>query len=214
MCLAAPPSYPSSVLMNAIPAKVAGVGRLAMVVPTPDGIINPLVLVAARLAGIDEIYRIGGAQAVAALAFGTKTVAGVDKIVGPGNAWVAEAKRQVFGIVGIDMIAGPSEVLIVADAQNNPDWIAIDLLAQAEHDVSAQSILITDNTQFADSVEAAVQTQLKTLPRADIASQSWGDFGAIIIVNDLEQSVNLIDAIAALNIWKLQSVIPKRCFSA
>ncbi len=190
-------SYPSSVLMNAIPAKVAGVGRLAMVVPTPDGVINPLVLAAARLADIDEIYRIGGAQAIAALAYGTRTISPVAKIVGPGNAWVAAAKKQVFGTVGIDMIAGPSEILIVADANNNPDWIAIDLLAQAEHDASAQSILITDDVNFAGQVAACVEQQLKTLPRSQIASASWRDFGAIIVVDQLENAVPLIDAIAA-----------------
>lgn len=189
-------SYPSSVLMNAIPAVVAGVDRLTMVVPTPDGKINPLVLAAARLAGVDEIYRIGGAQAVAALAYGTKTIAPVAKIVGPGNAWVAAAKRQVFGKVGIDMIAGPSEILVVADGENDPDWIAIDLLAQAEHDVSAQSILITDSTDFAEAVEAAVERQLERLPRAQIAGQSWQDFGAIITVDHLDNAIDLIDAIA------------------
>ncbi|MCF6322329.1 MAG: histidinol dehydrogenase [Rhizobiaceae bacterium] len=189
-------SYPSSVLMNAIPAKVAGVERLAMVVPTPDGEISPLVLAAARLAGVDEIYRIGGAQAIAALAYGTNSIAPVDKIVGPGNAYVAAAKRQVFGRVGIDMIAGPSEVLIVADKDNDPDWIAVDLLAQAEHDVSAQSILISDNAVFADAVEEAVERQLKTLPRADIARTSWQDFGAIIVVNHFDQAIKLINTIA------------------
>ncbi len=190
-------SYPSSVLMNAIPAKVAGVERLAMVVPTPDGKINPLVLAAAQLAGVNEVYRVGGAQAIAALAYGTKSIMPVSKIVGPGNAWVAAAKRQVFGTVGIDMIAGPSEILVVADGDNNPDWIAIDLLAQAEHDVSAQSILITDDADFARDVEDAVERQLSTLPRAQIARTSWRDFGAVIIVENLEQSIPLIDAIAA-----------------
>lgn len=165
-------AYPSSVLMNAIPAKVAGVERLVMVVPTPDGVVNAQVLTAARMAGVSEIYRIGGAQAVAALAFGTETIAPVAKIVGPGNAFVAAAKRQVFGVVGIDMIAGPSEVLILADADNDPAWIAADLLAQAEHDTSAQSILITDDVVFARSVEAAVESQLKTLPKAAIAGES------------------------------------------
>jgi histidinol dehydrogenase len=190
-------NYPSSVLMNAIPAKVAGVGRVAMVVPTPDGIINPLVLAAARLADVDEIYRVGGAQAIAALAYGTKTIAPVAKIVGPGNAWVAAAKRQVFGVVGIDMIAGPSEILIVADANNNPDWIAMDLLAQAEHDTSAQSILITDDADFANQVAVSVERLVKTLPRNEIAEASWQNFGAIIVVDDLENSIGLIDAIAA-----------------
>ena len=190
-------NYPSSVLMNAIPAKVAGVGRVAMVVPTPDGIINPLVLAAARLADVDEIYRIGGAQAIAALAYGTPTIAPVAKIVGPGNAWVAAAKRQVFGVVGIDMIAGPSEVLVVADGDNNADWIAMDLLAQAEHDASAQSILITDDADFADQVARSVERQVKTLPRHEIAAASWQNFGAIIVVDDLDNSIALIDAIAA-----------------
>lgn len=189
-------SYPSSVLMNAVPAKVAGVERIVMVVPSPDGILNPLVLAAAHLAGVSEIYRIGGAQAVAALAYGTDTITPVVKIVGPGNAYVAAAKRQVFGKVGIDMIAGPSEILVVADATNDPDWIAVDLLAQAEHDVSAQSILITDNSEFGDRVEAAIEYQLKTLPRKEIASTSWQDFGAIIIVDNLDQAPELIDRIA------------------
>lgn len=189
-------SYPSSVLMNAIPAKVAGVERLAMVVPMPDGEVDPLVLVAAEIAGVDEIYRIGGAQAVAALAFGTETIAPVAKIVGPGNAYVAAAKRQVFGTVGIDMIAGPSEVLVVADADNNPDWIAADLLAQAEHDTCAQSILITDDAGLADAVEAAVAAQLKTLARAEIAGASWSDFGAVIVVSRLDEAVRLVDALA------------------
>ena len=189
-------AYPSSVLMNALPAKVAGVERLVMVVPTPDGVLNPLVLAAARTAGVDEIYRIGGAQAVGALAYGTKTIAPVDKIVGPGNAYVAAAKRQVFGTVGIDMIAGPSEILFVADAENDPDWIAADLLSQAEHDTAAQSILITDDADFAQSVSRAVEAALKTLPRADIATKSWEDFGAIIIVKNLDEAVPLVDRIA------------------
>ena len=189
-------AYPSSVLMNAIPAKVAGVSRLVMVVPTPDGHLNPLVLAAARLAGIDEIYRIGGAQAVAALAYGTATIRPVDKIVGPGNAYVAAAKRQVFGAVGIDMIAGPSEILVVADGANDPAWIAADLLSQAEHDTAAQSILITDDAGFGDRVAEAVQGHLATLPRAAIARESWDAHGAIIVVPSLEQSVDLIDRIA------------------
>lgn len=189
-------SYPSSVLMNAIPAKVAGVPRIAMVVPAPDGVINPLVLAAAKLAGVTEIYRIGGAQAVGALAFGTATIRPVDKITGPGNAFVAAAKRQVFGTVGIDMIAGPSEILVVADGQNDPAWIAADLLSQAEHDSSAQSILITDDAGFADAVAAAVDAHLATLPRADIAGQSWREHGAIILVDDFEQAVPLVDRIA------------------
>jgi histidinol dehydrogenase len=190
-------SYPSSVLMNAVPAKVAGVPRIVMVVPSPDGFITPLVLAAAQMAGVDEIYRVGGAQAVAALAFGTQTIAPVAKIVGPGNAFVAEAKRQVFGTVGIDMIAGPSEVLVIADKENDPDWVAADLLAQAEHDASAQSILITDDTDFGSRVEQAVVAQLKTLPRTDIASKSWEDFGAVVIVKDMKQAALLADQIAA-----------------
>ena len=190
-------AYPSSVLMNAVPAKVAGVSRLVMVVPSPDGRLNPLVLAAARLGGVSEIYRVGGAQAVAALAYGTKTIAPVAKIVGPGNAYVAAAKRLVFGRVGIDMIAGPSEVLIIADDTGHPDWIAADLLAQAEHDANAQSILITDSERLAREVEAAVEAQLKTLPRQEIARASWNDFGAIILVDALDQAVRLADAIAA-----------------
>ena len=190
-------AYPSSVLMNAIPAKVAGVSRLVMVVPAPDGKLNPLVLAAAHLGGVSEIYRVGGAQAVAALAHGTVTIAPVVKIVGPGNAYVAAAKRLVFGKVGIDMIAGPSEVLVIADDSGNADWIAADLLAQAEHDASAQSILITDSRRLADDVARAVEGQLKTLPRAQIAGASWADFGAIIEVEDLDQAVPLADAIAA-----------------
>jgi histidinol dehydrogenase len=189
-------SYPSSVLMNAVPAMVAGVPRIAMAVPAPGGAINPLVLAAARLAGIDEIYRIGGAQAVAALAYGTQTIRPVAKIVGPGNAYVAAAKRQVFGHVGIDMIAGPSEVLIVADDTNDPAWIAADLLAQAEHDENAQSVLITDSSEFAEAVAAAVESQLETLPRADTAAASWRDYGAIITVPDLFSAAPLVDAMA------------------
>lgn len=190
-------SYPSSVLMNAVPAKVAGVERIAITVPAPNGVINPLVLVAADLAGVAEIHRVGGAQAVAALAYGTETIRPVAKIVGPGNAYVAAAKRQVFGTVGIDMIAGPSEVLVVADADNNPDWIAADLLAQAEHDVSAQSILIADDAEFARKVEQAVELQLATLPRAETAAASWRDFGAVILVETLEDAPPLVDRIAA-----------------
>lgn len=189
-------SYPSSVLMNAIPAKVAGVGRLAIVVPTPDGEANPLVLLAARLAGVDEVYRIGGAQAVAALAYGTETIAPVDKITGPGNAFVAAAKRRVFGKVGIDMIAGPSEILVIADKDNNPDWIALDLLSQAEHDESAQSILITDDAAFGQAVSDAVDARLETLERRAIAGASWRDFGAVITVPDLETAAALSDRIA------------------
>jgi histidinol dehydrogenase len=189
-------SYPSSVLMNAIPAKVAGVERLAMVVPTPDGILNPLVLLAARIAGVDEIYRIGGAQAVAALAYGTATIPPVDKITGPGNAFVAAAKRRVFGKVGIDMIAGPSEILVIADADNDPDWIALDLLSQAEHDESAQSILVTTDAGFGQAVAAAVEKRLETLERRKIAGASWRDNGAIIIVPDLAIAAALSNRIA------------------
>jgi len=190
-------SYPSSVLMNALPAKVAGVERIVMVVPANGGVINPAVLAAARMAGVEEIYRIGGAQAIAALAYGTATIAPVAKIMGPGNAYVAAAKRQVFGTVGIDMIAGPSEVLVIADRDNDPDWIAADLLAQAEHDVGAQSILITDDASFAAAVEAAVERQLRTLPRGETASASWRDFGAVILVPDLTVAVPLANRIAA-----------------
>lgn len=190
-------SYPSSVLMNAIPAKVAGVARIVMVTPASGGSINPLVLAAARRAGITAIYRIGGAQAVAALAYGTATIAAVDKIVGPGNAYVAAAKREVFGQVGIDSIAGPSEILVVADGQNDPEWIAADLLSQAEHDPSSQSILITDDAGFADKVAAAAERQIAILPRKDIAAKSWADNGAIILVRTLDDAVPLADAIAA-----------------
>ena len=190
-------NYPSSVLMNAIPARVAGVGRVVMVVPTPDGQINPLVLVAAKLAGVDEIYRIGGAQAVAALAYGTNSIAPVNVIVGPGNAYVAAAKKQVFGQVGIDMIAGPSEILVVADAENDPAWMAADLLSQAEHDEVAQSILICADNAYADAVAAAVESALRTLPRQDIARASWENFGAILVVNDLHaQAPELVNQLA------------------
>jgi histidinol dehydrogenase len=189
-------SYPSSVLMNAIPAKVAGVERLAITVPTPDGQANPLVLLAARLSGVDEVYRVGGAQAIAALAYGTDTIAPVDKITGPGNAYVAAAKRRVFGKVGIDMIAGPSEILVIADADNNPDWIALDLLSQAEHDESAQSILITDSPEFARAVEASVNKFLQTLERREIAGASWRDNGAIILVPDLAVAAQLSNRVA------------------
>jgi histidinol dehydrogenase len=189
-------AYPSSVLMNAVPAKVAGVPRLVMTVPTPGGELNPLVLAAAKLAGIDEVFRIGGAQAIAALAYGTQTVAPVAKIVGPGNAYVAAAKRLVFGKVGIDTIAGPSEILILADRDGNPDWIAADLLAQAEHDANAQAILITDSAEFAEQVERAVASQLAALPRAKIAGASWRDHGAIIVVPTLERALPLVDALA------------------
>jgi histidinol dehydrogenase len=189
-------AYPSSVLMNAVPAKVAAVPRVVMVVPAPDGKLNPLVLAAAKLAGVDEIYRIGGAQAVAALAYGTETIAPVAKIAGPGNAYVAAAKRLVFGRVGIDMIAGPSEVLILADKTANADWVAADLLAQAEHDQSAQSILITDDADLAEKVERAVDSQLAELSRGAISAASWRDFGAVILVRDLGQAIPLIDALA------------------
>jgi histidinol dehydrogenase len=189
-------SYPSSVLMNAIPARTAGVKRLVMCVPTPDGKVNPLVLAAARLAGIEEIYRIGGAQAIAAMAHGTATIRPVDKITGPGNAFVAAAKRRVFGYVGIDMIAGPSEILVIADKNQNPDWIALDLLSQAEHDVSAQSILITDDAAFGDAVAAAVAKRLETLERRAIAGKSWEDHGAIIIVRDLAEAARISNRFA------------------
>jgi histidinol dehydrogenase len=189
-------AYPSSVLMNALPAKVAGVERLVMVVPAPDGVLNPLVMAAASLCGIDEVYRVGGAQAIAALAYGTKTIAPVDKIVGPGNAYVAAAKRRVFGRVGIDMIAGPSEILVIADRHNDPAWIAADLLSQAEHDISAQAILITDDAEFAAMVEEAVTNHLIILPRAAIARQSWDVNGAIIIVRDWDEAVALVDRVA------------------
>ena len=189
-------AYPSSVLMNALPAKIAGVGRLAMVVPAPKGEINPLVLAAATMAGVDEIYRIGGAQAIAALAYGTEAVAPVDKIVGPGNAYVAAAKRRVFGTVGIDMIAGPSEILVLADGLNDPAWIAADLLSQAEHDTAAQAILITDDGDFADCVVEALDGHLKALPRAETAAASWRDFGAVIVVEDLADAVPLVDRLA------------------
>ena len=189
-------AYPSSVLMNAVPAKVAGVPRLVMVVPAPNGVLPPLVLAAAKIAGVDEIYRVGGAQAVAALAYGTATIAPVAKIVGPGNAYVAAAKRIVFGKVGIDMIAGPSEVLILADASGNAEWIAADLLAQAEHDASAQAILIADDEELADAVERAVERQVAHLPREKIAGASWRDFGAVFLVRNLDEALPLVDAIA------------------
>jgi histidinol dehydrogenase len=189
-------SYPSTVLMNAVPAKVAGVPRIAMAVPSPDGVLDPLVLAAAALAGVDEIYRIGGAQAVAAFAYGTATIAAVDKIVGPGNAYVAAAKRRVFGTVGIDMIAGPSEILVVADGRNDPDWIAADLLAQAEHDEAAQAILITDDRELAERTARAVEIRLKELPRSAIAGASWRAHGAIILVGNFDEAVPLIDRIA------------------
>ena len=189
-------AYPSSVLMNAIPARVAGVNRRVMVVPTPDGVVNDLVLAAARLSGVTEIWRIGGAQAVAALAHGTESIRPVDKIVGPGNAYVAAAKRLVFGKVGIDSIAGPSEILVVADGRNNPSLIAIDLLSQAEHDTAAQAILITDDADFADAVTAAVDDHLATLPRTEIAAESWRVNGAIIVVERLDDAPGLVDRLA------------------
>lgn len=189
-------AYPSSVLMNALPAKVAGVERIVMVVPTPDGDINPLVLAAAEIAGVTEIYRIGGAQAIGALAYGTETISPVDKIVGPGNAYVAAAKRQVFGTVGIDMIAGPSEILVVADGENDPAWIAADLLSQAEHDEASQSILVTTDGEFAEQVCQAVDTHLKTLSRSSTATASWHDFGAVIVVETLEQATEIVDRVA------------------
>ncbi len=189
-------SYPSSVLMNAIPAQVAGVERLVICAPTPGGQVNPLVLLAARLAGVETVYRIGGAQAVAALAYGTETIAPVDKITGPGNAYVAAAKRRVFGRVGIDMIAGPSEILVIADGENDPDWIALDLLSQAEHDESAQSILITTDAGFGRAVAAAVDKRLETLERRAIAGASWRDYGAVIVVQDLTEAARLSDRIA------------------
>lgn len=189
-------SYPSSVLMNAIPAKVAGVDRLTVCAPTPNGHYNPLVLLAARLAGVETIYRIGGAQAIAAMAYGTETIDKVDTITGPGNAYVAAAKRRVYGTVGIDMIAGPSEILVIADKDNNPDWIALDMLSQAEHDENAQAILITDNEIFANKVVTAIEARLQTLERRTIAAKSWQDYGAIIIVDDLDEAAQLSDRIA------------------
>ena len=189
-------AYPSSVLMSAIPARVAGVERLVMTVPTPDGVLHPLVLAAARIARIDEVYRVGGAQAIAALAFGTESVAPVDKVIGPGNAYVAAAKRQVFGTVGIDLVAGPSEILVVADAANDAAWIAADLLSQAEHDPLAQAILITDDPGFAEGVAAACEGHLSSLPRAGVAHESWDGHGAIILVSDLRDAPALVDRVA------------------
>ncbi|MEM8917889.1 MAG: histidinol dehydrogenase [Pseudomonadota bacterium] len=190
-------AYPSSVLMNAIPAKVAGVGRVIMVTPTPGGEVNPLVLAAAQIAGVDEIWRIGGAQAVAALAYGTDKITPVDVVTGPGNAWVAEAKRQVYGVVGIDMVAGPSEIVVVADGQNNPEWIAADLLSQAEHDPTSQSILFTDDTSFADAVAQEIEAQLRDVKTTQTATASWQDNGAIIVVDRLEKAIPLVDRLAA-----------------
>ncbi len=205
-------AYPSSVLMNAIPARVAGVGRIAMVVPAPDGVLNPLVLAAARRAGVTEVWRIGGAQAVAALAYGTETIAPVDRIVGPGNAYVAAAKRQVFGRVGIDMIAGPSEVVVVADGDNDPRWIALDLLAQAEHDEAAQAILITEDAGFGDRVAAAVEEELAASPRQAIAAASWRTHGAIIAVRDLAEAAALVNELAPEHL-ELAVEEPARLFS-
>lgn len=190
-------AYPSSVLMNAIPAKVAGVGRIVMVTPTPKGETNQTVMAAAYIAGVDEIWRVGGAQAIAALAYGTERIRPVDVITGPGNAWVAEAKRQLYGVVGIDMVAGPSEIVVVADAQNDPAWIAADLLSQAEHDPTSQSILFTDNAAYADQVAAAVDTQIATLSTQAVARASWTDFGAIIVVDNLEAAMPLVNRLAA-----------------
>ena len=205
-------AYPSSVLMNAIPARVAGVSRIAMVVPSPDGVLNPLVLAAARRAGVTEIFRIGGAQAVAALAYGTATIPPVDRIVGPGNAYVAAAKRQVFGAVGIDMIAGPSEVVVVADGANDPRWIAVDLLAQAEHDEAAQAILITDDSGFGDRVAQAVEEELATSPRAAIAGASWRAHGAILGVRDLDEAAALVNRLAPEHL-ELAIAEPARLFA-
>ena len=201
-------AYPSSVLMNIVPAKVAGVGRIVMVVPTPGGVLNPLVMLAAEIAGADEVWRIGGAQAVAALAYGTQSIKPVDKITGPGNAYVAAAKRRVFGQVGIDLIAGPSEILVVADAQNDPAWIAADLLSQAEHDASSQSVLIADDSAFADAVARAVDSELKTMARADIAGASWRDNGCIILVPDLAACAPIVDRIAAEHVELAMEAAP------
>ena len=201
-------AYPSSVLMNIVPAKVAGVARIVMVVPTPGGVLNPLVMLAAEIAGADEVWRIGGAQAVAALAYGTQSIAAVDKITGPGNAYVAAAKRRVFGQVGIDLIAGPSEILVVADGRNDPAWIAADLLSQAEHDASSQSILVTDDAGFADRVAAAVETELFSMARADIARASWRDNGCIILVPDLSASAPIVDRIAAEHVELAMEAAP------
>jgi len=201
-------AYPSSVLMNIVPAKVAGVSRIVMVVPTPGGIVNPLVMLAAEIAGADEVWRIGGAQAVAALAYGTQSIKPVDKITGPGNAYVAAAKRRVFGQVGIDLIAGPSEILVVADALNDPAWIAADLLSQAEHDASSQSVLIADDAAFADAVARAVDSELKTMARADIAGASWRDNGCIILVPELAACAPIVDRIAAEHVELAMEAAP------
>ena len=201
-------AYPSSVLMNIVPAKVAGVSRIVMVVPTPGGVVNPLVMLAAEIAGADEVWRIGGAQAVAALAYGTQSIKPVDKITGPGNAYVAAAKRRVFGQVGIDLIAGPSEILVVADAQNDPAWIAADLLSQAEHDASSQSVLIADDAAFADAVVRAVDSELKTMTRADIAGASWRDNGCVILVPELAACAPIVDRIAAEHVELAMETAP------
>ena len=201
-------AYPSSVLMNIVPARVAGVGRVVMVVPTPGGVLNPLVMLAAEIAGAHEVWRIGGAQAVAALAYGTQSIKPVDKITGPGNAYVAAAKRRVFGQVGIDLIAGPSEILVVADAQNDPAWIAADLLSQAEHDASSQSVLVADDAAFAEAVTHAVESELRTMARADIAGASWRDNGAIILVPDLAACAPIVDRIAAEHVELAMEAAP------
>jgi len=206
-------AYPSSVLMNIVPAKVAGVRRIVMVVPTPDGVLNPLVMLAAGIAGADEIWRIGGAQAVAALAYGTESIKPVDKITGPGNAYVAAAKRRVFGQVGIDLIAGPSEILVVADKHNDPAWIAADLLSQAEHDPSSQSVLIADDRVFADEVARAVETELGTMKRAEIATRSWRDNGAIVLVPDIARSAPIVDRIAAEHVELAMEMAPAEALS-
>ena len=205
-------AYPSSLLMNAIPAKVAGVGRLVVTTPTPKGVVNPLVLAAAHLAGVDEVWRVGGAQAIAALAYGTERIAPVDVITGPGNAWVAEAKRQLFGVVGIDMVAGPSEILVIADGANDPQWIAADLLSQAEHDPLAQAILITDDGAFADAVEAAVQSEIALLPTAVVAKASWDAHGVIIVVDSLDEAPELANALAAEHV-EIATADPEALFA-
>lgn len=205
-------AYPSSLLMNAIPAKVAGVGRLVVTTPTPKGQINPLVLAAAHLAGVDEVWRVGGAQAIAALAYGTERIAPVDVITGPGNAWVAEAKRQLYGVVGIDMVAGPSEILVIADGANDPQWIAADLLSQAEHDPAAQAILITDDAAFADAVAAAVEAEIALLPTAAVARASWDAHGVIIVVDSLEEAPALANALAAEHV-EIATADPEALFA-
>lgn len=206
-------AYPSSLLMNAIPAKVAGVGRLVVVTPTPGGEANPLVLAAAHLAGVDEVWRVGGAQAVAALAYGTQRIKPVDVITGPGNAWVAEAKRQLYGVVGIDMVAGPSEILVIADGANDPRWIAADLLSQAEHDPAAQSILITDNAAFADAVIAMVEDELARLPTERVARASWDRFGTVIVVGSFDEAPALANALAAEHV-EIATADPEPLFAA